>query len=168
MHIPHLTQLAEWLEAGAPHAYFNMELGICAATDDGVADATGDCSTLGSLLRRTDEMLKPDCGTVCCIAGAAHLMSVAEPGEIFPSLKRQQALLKDTEGDWAATRDAALGFLGLSRNLHESEMAVHKGHPLFDAVLAPDPCSPAQAAAAVRRVIAGKAPWKTTRSQRLS
>jgi hypothetical protein len=160
MHIPHLTQLAEWLEAGAPHAYFSMELGVCAATDSGVADATSDYSTLGSLLRRTDEMLKPDCGTVCCIAGAAHLMSVAEPGEIFPSLKRQQALLKDAEGDWAATRDAALEFLGLS--LHGDLMAQYKGHPLFDDELAPDPCSPAQAAAAVRRVIAGKAPWETT------
>jgi hypothetical protein len=162
MHIPHLTQLAEWLEAGAPHAYFSMELGVCRATDGGVADANNEYSTLASLLRRTDEMRKPACGTVCCIAGAAHLMSVAEPGEVFPSPKRQQALLETADGNWGDTRDAALEFLGLSHSLHGGEMAVYKGHPLFDDALAPDPCSPAQAAAAVRRVIAGKAPWETT------
>lgn len=47
LNIPALTRLKEWLEAGAPHASFNMHHGLMG----------------------TDEF--DGCGTVCCIAGAA-------------------------------------------------------------------------------------------------
>lgn len=51
MNIDRLTYIAQWLEAGAPHLGkvqgFNISVGIKAISSD------------------------PECGTVCCIAGAA-------------------------------------------------------------------------------------------------
>ena len=152
--IPHLTQLAEWLEAGAPHAYFSMELGICPATDEGIFDNC--CSaTLEELFWHTNELDKPACGTVCCIAGAAQLMSIAPDGQIFPSQKAQDEFMAAGKGSWLKTQIDALNYLGL-------EMGDAYDHPLFDMRRAPSPCSPAQAAVAVRRVIAGKEPWTTS------
>jgi len=153
--IPHLTQLAEWLEAGAPHTYFSMDIGICAATDDAVSSVSLHY-TLEDALIGTAELAKPDCGSVCCIAGAAHLMSIAGPGEVFPSPSAQRERVGEDHVPWAETMEAALAYLGLV-----DEGTTHMGHPLFSHRLAPHPCSPAQAAVAVRRVIAGKEPWET-------
>jgi hypothetical protein len=47
MHTQNLEQLATWLEAGAPHITFDMNIGAA---------------------------VKPDCGTTACMAGAAFFM----------------------------------------------------------------------------------------------
>ena len=150
--IPHLAQLAEWLEAGAPHAYFSMRVGLCPATDEGVFEASSN-SSLEELFAGSNELDKPACGSVCCIAGAAHLMSIAPEGKGFPSAEAQRKLLESDEMYWPSTQGAAMKYLGFE------DKGGFLDHPLFDFTLAPSPCSPAQAAIAVRRVIAGQEPW---------
>lgn len=88
------------------------------------------------------EAAQKGCGTVCCIAGYAALLDGYErPTDAYPDL------------DWEPLRDQALNALGLPNN------GEWYGHDLFDNELAPHNCTPTQAAAAVRRVIAGKEPW---------
>ena len=158
LNIPNLTKLAEWLEAGAPHAYFSMKIGVCPPTDKDVAWSSGRRYTFEKLFKDSPELNKPDCGTVCCIAGAAHLMSEAEEGQLFPSLEEQLTF----RPSWDNTAEAALDYLGLTRR-PLSEIDYHRAHDLFDMDLAPANCTPAQAAVAVRRVMAGEEPWGARR-----
>lgn len=127
MNIQNLNRVAEWLEAGAPHVIFNMLVGI--GNVDELIDVSGHS----------------DCGTVCCIAGAAQLMSVAPEGQEFPDIETQIQMQQNA--DWADTEEVALEWLGLQDD------------SLFSFHQAPDNCTPLQAAAAVRRVMAGQEPW---------
>ena len=77
------------------------------------------------------------CGTMCCIAGYA-------------------CILDDIRATpWPNTRDHALRILGLPDD------GSFYGHPLFNPELAPEDCTPQQAAVAVRKVIADPEcnPW---------
>ncbi len=138
--IENLKRLKGWLEAGAPHASFNMHEGLIVTTDD--AD--------------------PECGTVCCIAGAAKLMAHAKEGEVFPPLKKQVELTMSGGAWWDEVRDEALRFLGLEHQAtpHPNGGPKWYGHPLFSTDLAPAKCTPKQAAQAVQNVIDGKEPWE--------
>lgn len=60
-----LHQVANWLEAGAPHATFKMELGVYVETPLEY-EQTADPYGADRILDRANE-----CGTTCCIAGAA-------------------------------------------------------------------------------------------------
>jgi hypothetical protein len=149
MNLENLEKLAQWLEAGAPHVIFDMNVGVCPLTDQDVYDQT-DYLTLQEYIDAHPNPT-PDCGTACCMAGAAYLMSQAPEGQLFPSLEAQAKMTTL----WTSIRNTAADFLGL----HISQERWWVGHELFDQSLAPNNCTPAQAAAAVRRVMAGEAPW---------
>ena len=157
--IDNLIKLRDWLLDGAPHAVINMHEGMY---------VTGNIGLLKENYsdQFKDDQKNQDCGTVCCIAGAAHLMSHAKGDEIFPSIPRQEEIYED-EGYWDETRDKALMFLGLKREATEvTEDQENRGigpswygHSLFASNYAPDNCTPQQAAQAVQNVIDGKEPW---------
>ncbi len=159
MNIENLKQLKDWLMAGAPHVILNMNVGILDIDD--VHTISLDAEKENFLQNQVAS--KSDCGTICCIAGAAHMMSHAEDGEIFPSITKQNDILL-TKGTWGATRDAALSWLGLERQYFTPSedvfLAGHFGHKLFENDLAPANCTPHQAAQAVQNVIDGKEPWE--------
>ncbi len=73
MHIPRLTQLAEWLEAGAPHKngvdHFDMGHGVAVTS----------------------------CGTACCIAGAATQFFGGEVGQSL--LQEAKQVYEEELGD---------------------------------------------------------------------
>lgn len=141
MNIEALEKLAEWLEAGAPELVFNMDYGI--VSEDGL--------DLEEMLVETGQTGLGGCGSVCCIAGAAYLMSIAPEGSMFPDLNTQ---IQFQEEYWHIIAGGALTFLGLPPGRDDF---FH--HDLFSSDLAPYNCTPKQAAVAVRRVIAGKEPW---------
>lgn len=143
LNISNFEKLLSWLDAGAPHFVFDMDHGL---------DYVEQVRDIEALLAYSNQRDKAACGTVCCIAGAAQLMSLAPEGELFPSPEDQQRLVD--YADWTNTRDLALAWLGLPSNNDPL------GHDLFSFALAPNNCTPQQAAAAVRRVMAGQEPWK--------
>ena len=131
-----LNELARWLEAGAPHIIFNMREGIDYDPFERIPEIIKDQVGVG------------ECGTTCCIAGYAVSLEnnkfSIKPNSYHPA--------------WPEVRDQALKILGLP-NDHSN----HMGHALFDFRLAPDRCTPQQAAQAVRRMISNprtKNPWK--------
>lgn len=134
-----LTKLHNWLMAGAPHVAFNMDYGLL------------NVDSLSHSSRRTIrevELNKPgvgDCGTVCCIAGAAYQMATDSLGKV----PRAAAELLT----WGEIQNKAAEWLGLTLDDE------HTFHPLFDPNLAPDDCTPQQAAEAVQNVMEGKDPW---------
>jgi len=149
MNVENMMKLKTWLMAGAPHAILNLHVGVYDATKAleegwGVEDQIHE---------------KPDCGTVCCIAGAAHMMGHTEDGS-FPDAKTQSKIIED-EGIWNITRESALTFLGLENDqkYHKRSTTGHYGHELFVIEYAPDNCTPVQAAQAVQNVIDGKPAW---------
>lgn len=159
MNIENLKQLKDWLLAGAPHAILSMDVGIIELDNLYVADPSGEESDF----IQNQINSKPHCGTVCCIAGAAQMMSHADESEVFPSIQKQNEIL-ETSDSWPFTRDEALAWLGLeaqqfaSSDPHFSQD--HFGHKLFSNLLAPTNCTPHQAAQAVQNVIDGKEPWE--------
>jgi len=137
MNIDKMTQLAIWLEAGAPHIIFNMREGIDVDHQERIPEII------------KDQVGPGECGTTCCIAGYAV------------SLERNKFTLKyaDNAEVWCDVRDQALKILGLTHQKNEN----HMGHALFNFRLAPDRCTPQQAAQAVRRMISNprtRNPWK--------
>lgn len=153
MNLENLEKLAQWLEAGAPEAVFSMNVGLAPADQDTIDTETAYVS-INHMITETGQTGKGACGSVCCIAGASALMSMNDdnPDGLFPSFKRQSEIHR-TRGGWGHNKREALYFLGLDNN------DCHFGHDLFDSDLAPDNCTPAQAAVAVRKVMAGKEPW---------
>lgn len=133
MNMDNLEQLAQWLEAGAPHVVFNMSYYIAEL------DEVGTDYEERAFRIESDQKGLGDCGTVCCIAGYAAKMKCK----------------KTANSSWPETRDAAINILGLEHKHDAGGM----GHDLFDPDLAPSNCTPQQAAAAVRRVMAGEEPW---------
>lgn len=142
--LEHLEELASWLEAGAPHVAFYMHAGLGIVSD--VIEYGGNVPEV--------EINKPGvgkCGTVCCIGGAAYQMATGTMGE-KPKIEQYSG-----EYNWEDVRYEALKWLGLK----DSGMH-HFGHDLFSCDLAPEGCTPQQAAAAVRRIMVGKRPWTKT------
>ncbi|MDX5412799.1 MAG: hypothetical protein LPK02_07105 [Rhodobacterales bacterium] len=138
MNIERLTQLAEWLEDGAPHIVFNMHHGAETVAD--IFNHYGyEEDLINAVTIQRDAKGLGDCGTVCCIAGyAATQIAKKTPEELY---------------SWQVTRDVALRALDLPY------IEDWYGHPLFNSHLAPENCTPQQAAQAVRNVIAGRKPW---------
>lgn len=138
-----LRELRDWLLDGAPHAILDMTYGIMARDE-------WDEESYFALDEFEGQEHKTDCGTVCCIAGAADLMERSRRNG-----RPMQAQGTSQCGD---TMLRALTILGLSRQPHM--LGLH--HELFDPNLAPDCCTPHQAAQAVQNVIDGKVdhPWE--------
>lgn len=133
MNIEKLNELAKWLDQGAPHIVFNMNHGQIRLDDLGAPDNLDGDYDLSIKIAKSKGL--GDCGTVCCIAGYAAFLE------------------NKIHFDWPGTRNTALRIFDLPRN------GEYMGHDLFDQDLAPEDCTPEQAAVAVRRVIAGKEPW---------
>jgi len=131
--------LIAWLEAGAPHAAFSMRVG---------AMPVETAVTLEYIDPPPD-----DCGTVCCIAGAADQLAFG--GGSFPQGNAVAKYFKgrlNEEGDeacWSDVVSGALEWLGLERVATYSQLpdqyqrenkfpegAYSMGHPLFDFVFA--------------------------------
>jgi len=132
MNLENMTKLRDWLAAGAPHVRFDMDIGVIIEEPKGLGD----------------------CGTVCCIAGAAALMSV-NGGVIVKDYDdvADELHVEGGEAEWVKVEHVARHWL----QLLENNWAF--GHDLFDPQLAPDDCTPAQAADAVTRVMNGEEPW---------
>jgi hypothetical protein len=119
MHTQNLEQLALWLEAGAPHVTFDMDVGAA---------------------------VKPDCGTSCCMAGAAFFMKHNALG--CPTRQAQLAYEYGT--------DASVCELNWDRVEREAAYWLDVDPLLFRG---PDAATPAQAAIEVRKVMNGEYPW---------
>lgn len=82
MHVQRLTEIAEWLEAGAPRkgyaTGFNMQYGI--KIDQNLANPQLTQNEFGEYPIAQAEAVLSTCGTTCCIAGAAVLF-YNEPAE---------------------------------------------------------------------------------------
>ncbi len=124
MNYENLNKLIDWLEAGAPHRVFSMT--ISNLPIDQVH--YGDISLSASERRKFGN---PDCGSVCCIAGAAAEFGGMKPGAYE---------------DWCDVQNAALEYLGIDPSSTDMWML-----PVFDPEFAPSSCSPQQAAAALKR-----------------
>lgn len=142
MNLVNLNRLAQWFEAGAPHCVARMYWIISdvetVAKDEGL--------TIGEW--RIAEGIPEDCGTVCCVAGAAVLMKRSdEQGVPIHEV--------DFRRTWVDIRSEALEWLGLP------DGGGWFAHPLFNDRLAPEGTGAAEMAAAIRRVMAGEHPWRT-------
>lgn len=148
MNVENMNQLKTWLEDGARHAFFNMHTGI---EDVEIAVEEG---------LEVEGYGKGDCGTVCCIAGAAQMMSHAEKGEIFPSMDIQSWVIDEFQG-WDSTLKQSSEWLGIDvTSSNTAEDPDWFGHDLFNPASAPKNCTPQQAAQAVQNVIDGKPAWE--------
>lgn len=162
-----LEKIAQWLESGAPEVAFDMSEGLAEGRYfDDIYDHRGT-SRLTAIAARNDRP-EPECGTVCCIAGAAYLMSKAPEGRVFPSPEVQLELMTERDcgeecetpedyarhGDWMRVETSARDWLEPT-DFHEQVMLMR----LFNSAIAPEECTPAQAAEAVRRLMAGQDPW---------
>jgi hypothetical protein len=145
MHIERLTELAEWLEAGAPHkngvVAFDMNVGVA----------------------------HNGCGTVCCIAGAAvqFFSPLASDYASDAEDSYDQAVLENDYNNGEATLASQCDFLRVGRDAQallgldletaealfkpESE---HWGEAIWDEI------TPMKAARVVRHLIAtGRVDW---------
>lgn len=141
LNIKNLEKLRDWLNDGAPHLVFNMKFGLVPAN---VIDAEEmvTSSAPEQLFRFTRHQEGiGDCGTVCCIAGAAAVL--------FDYEKRSAADLADQVLGWDTISHQAMWALGLP------DVEDFFGHTLFNPLMAPDRCTPQQAALAVQNVIDG-------------
>lgn len=107
--------LLNWLEAGAPGYLFSMHFAWTDYSD-------GEPQRFSHI--QAEHKRKPECGTICCIAG------FLDQGE--------------NENNWDEVQKNALRKLGLPH-------ALHYMIPLFDPSSAGHPPTPKQAAEAVRR-----------------
>lgn len=126
MNHKNLNQLIDWLDRGAPEALFSMNIGLRAP--DEVVDSFGDFE-FELPQSELDKLHAKSCGSVCCIAGAAAQFGGAPIVNDF---------------GWADIQERALAFLGLP-NAHGHHML-----PVFDPDLAPEACTPKQAAQALK------------------
>ena len=145
MHIPRLTQLAEWLEAGAPHK-------------DGV-----DRFDMGHGVTVTS------CGTACCIAGAATQFFGGEVGQNllqkakhdYEEKTKERHLSPRGEAPWEG-HDRISGVFDRAMELLELDLG--EARELFTPELI-DPdfwalITPAEAAQTIRQMIAtGEVDW---------
>ena len=144
LNIENCNQLLNWLDDGAPHAVFNMDfcnMPLSVVTGDDIEADTDDATRRDEIILEAKTKGIGECGTVCCIAGAAAGMT---QGDISKPLEEIQ---------WHVIADTAIKFLGIEKQ------NTLMSHDLFDNCLAPENCTPAQAAAALRRVMVGEEAW---------
>jgi len=146
--IANCNKLLAWLDGGAPHAVLDMGTTVRAPEkwDD-------DEDTLGNI-----------CGTICCIAGAAFQMSLTPDGSFPPDILQEAEEASMDDVMWGAATWLGLDVLckgkiqnnGLVLDLFCPDIAYDAGFV--------NP-TPADAAAAVRRVMAGEEAWPMPRTR---
>lgn len=149
-HNSNRQKLLRWLKAGAPHVTFNMQIIIMDAGSEEYQSETGD--------------EEDHCGTACCLAGAAALMSRNQldmAGVRSPTSGSRLSLTPTLPicplslYAWPNVRNAALRFLGLPND------GSWIGHELFDC-RHHEKATPQQAAVALQNTIDGVSPcWKS-------
>jgi hypothetical protein len=139
MKVENMNKVIAWLEAGAPHAYFDMEYGVEDVYDDFFNQHY-------SIYK--DVPKKEDCNTVCCIAGAAALMSYAEDNQLKTVFPENHVDMR-----WDEIEDRALCYLGLPKD------DIAFGNQLFSHEIAPENCTPKEAAEAMKRLLKGEKAW---------
>jgi len=141
-----LVKLLAWLVADAPTVTLDMTVGIKFGNEEGVGE----------------------CGTVCCIAGAATQMADGTFGQPL-SQKLFTALGYEEVGHdqlWQGVPDKAIDYLGIDLDRLDVEVVRDENCiiDLFSDVLAPFCCTPKEAAQALRNFdVHGSALWHTVR-----
>lgn len=98
-------ELIEWLQQGAPHTVFNIDYAsISSENDSGTFFEALNDLWESDLIDFDPEDGAGDCGTVCCIAGAASQMKLNEFGARLP-------VTNDLE--WEVIQQNAFDFLGM-------------------------------------------------------
>lgn len=143
LNIENCNKLLEWLDAGAPHAVFDISVGNMRVFER--KDDAGEIRN-SWVAEQVEAKGVGDCGTVCCIAGAAAALS---EGDISTPIQSD---------DFEVIATSALNFLGIEEQ--EDPADRYMLHDLFDPDLAPYNCTPQQAATALRRVMVGEEPWE--------
>ena len=118
-----INKVIDWLNRGAPEVVFSMHYSNV-PYDSLLIDADDTDRFSPTELEKA---LKGNCGSVCCIAGAAEQFS-GMPATENP--------------DWSTTQARALKYFGLP----PAELWML---PVFDPHMAPEPCSPQLAAKAL-------------------
>lgn len=161
MNIDNANILLSWLRAGAPHAQLDMTHSVIEPqrwleNEKEYNEHSPDM---------VESVSRPDCGTVCCIAGAADQLRLG--GGVFPKIAiYDRELTYGGSKSWDLVGENALDWLGLERVTEENclktwgvEYDDSMFHPLFDPILAPEGCTPGQAADALERLMQGEFPW---------
>lgn len=143
LNVENCNKLLEWLDAGAPHAVFDITVGNMRVIER--KDDNGEIRN-SWVAEQVETKGVGDCGTVCCIAGAAAALKEGDISTPIPSV------------DFEVIATSALNFLGIEEQ--EDPEDKYMLHDLFDPDLAPYNCTPQQAAAALRRVMVGEEPWE--------
>jgi hypothetical protein len=139
MNVDRLVYIAEWLEAGAPTQGkvkgFNMRFGVSAEAGD-----------------------TPQCGTTCCIAGAATQFFNDEDGWFVTKAFDFDSEYKETnEAPWDVVQREATHILGLD---HFDALCLFQPERLFGGELS-DYNDPLRAARVIRNFIAtGIVDWR--------
>lgn len=141
-----LADLLDWLDKGAPTVTFDMSVGI----SFGNARGTGDC------------------GTSCCIAGAAAARATGLFGK-YLTFEMVSKAFADTSYNqaWVNVPEKAIEYLGIDLDALP-RAGIHNRYviDLFSDQDAPYNCTPAQAAQAVRNFDAtGTADWDAIKAE---
>lgn len=119
-----IQQVIDWLNQGAPHSVFSMSRSLVYQDSDDLEDIHQFAPS------EYEKLTQDSCGSVCCIAGAAAQFDGATP--------------VDNSG-WVYLQERALKFFGKPTATRFFML------PVFDPGLAPKPCTPQQAAEALKR-----------------
>lgn len=134
---PNALALIEWLMLGAPHAVFNIDYACMVPDEYEFAGAFYDAEEQGD----AEGVDMEDCGSVCCIAGAAAQMAVGEFG-------RKPEMTADMP--WDELQDRAVEWLGLDLSDDDHDEWDGSMWPIFDPEYWDEkPTGPAAAAALV-------------------
>ena len=124
MNRENINKVIDWLKAGAPHAVFCMDYALVSINhldeDDEYILANSEYQKL----------MAEDCGSVCCIAGAAAQFGGASPTE---------------DRTWFEIQALALKFFGIDPSEAEGMPMLR----VFDPECAHSNCTPQQAAEAL-------------------
>lgn len=134
MNHDNINKVIDWLNRGAPEAVFSMKYALRPIDDTWVGDPDDeDYQELAPSERA--KIGNNSCGSVCCIAGAAAQFDGVSPTD--PAYNA-----------WSPIQDRALSYFGINPRDHERLPWML---PVFDPDLAPNNCSPQQAAEALAR-----------------
>lgn len=118
------ARLWTWLNDGAPHTAFDIEQSIITEPEECFDDILADAEEIAG------HELPPECGTVCCIAGAADLMA----HDLFGKLTSAVSDFSEARS-FKNTQKSAISWLGLRLKDEEDERITLQPHyilPLFD------------------------------------
>lgn len=145
INVENCNAILDWLDLGAPHAVFDMEISslpvsqVCFDEDD-----EEDLEKKGVFYEQVETKGIGSCGTACCIAGAAYGMM---KGDISKTYGGPGGVT------WQEMSEAAGEWLGVPFNND------FYYNDLFENTRISKNATPADAAAALRRVMVGDDAW---------